>query len=448
MSVRSIAKGILVAGLLGLVLAVAGSEARAEKITSLITVAPSEERALAQGRVPGWILADPQSVDLHIPPSIFRDFFAAHPPLQVPASKRADFIDHGTCHTQGLAIVKGRIVISCCFYDNRLKHTRLYAGQSLLLSAKFSDVVHHKEGRPIDWRVRDITALVPSDQAARIKSIADKFNGRKHVKELERYRLELSPGTTPEQAPLSPVMSHPSGLAVDSHGRVWVANAVYGGPGSYSTIAAYDPKTLKDAKGTKRFSLPYHIGWLAIFDHRFLVGETWGGLLLAVIDMKTGERSVLPNPNRDQPGVWTELTHVGFDDCTGVGKEIAICGGAWFHNGYGSGRMVRSGRLYLLRGSGKTLKDFRFKALYPLWIQLRAHPPSSPTFHFGERIYTYREGLGDRDERMNEYGDEKMPIPLTNNGITLGPKKRSIYFLPNDLPGAKLIRYRFKRHTQ
>ena len=60
----------------------------------------------------------------------------------------------------------------------------------------------------------------------------------------------------------------------------------------------------------------------------------------------------------------------------------------------------------------------------------------------GKRGYRYVEGTGDIEKfAMNQYGDYQSYLPLSNEGVALSPDKKYIYFMPDDIPGSKLVRY-------
>ena len=76
-------------------------------------------------------------------------------------------------------------------------------------------------------------------------------------------------------------------------------------------------------------------------------------------------------------------------------------------------------------------------------------PSGKITDRLGERQYRdVKEKKGrkkSKEKRKNEYGRHNTHLTLTNNGMTLDSDMKYVYFLPEDIPGGKLIKYELRR---
>ena len=149
-----------------------------------------------------------------------------------------------------------------------------------------------------------------------------------------------------------------------------------------------------------------------------------------LIDIRSGEFQ-----RRDRPASPT----VAYQDCDRFDERHILCAGG--QTPEGSWYPHRNGVLHLLKTDGNSFKTLKVTLTKGLaWAPQLEGTLSDK---FGSRRFVSIETLGDIEiDEENLYGDYATPRPLTNGGMALGPNKEYIYFLPDDLPRAKLIRFK------
>lgn len=375
----------------------------------LILLISCKETDWDKAKTPGkWILSNPVTFDLKIPPLFFRSHISEKPHFNI-------------CHTQGMEIINNEIFISCCLYNPKQKMRRSFDSESILLKAKLTEIEDPKKRPHIRWELSQLTEIAPQGEQERIsKSITKNLPAM--VGTFMNWLLPLEE--------IKHVMGHPSGIIFDEKRKgLWLANAVYGHD-SYTHVHLIDPKTLKPYPNRTPIALKEHVGFIATTKENFLWGFNWGQTpQMILIDPQTGRTR---KENRPVSPL------VAYQDCDRLNKDLIVCAGG--EQIPGSWYAHRNGILHILETSGTDFDDFavHYKdTLY--WLPKSSKRVSSK---FGIRSFVSVEKLGDIEmDKMNRYGHYLTPLPLTNAGMAIGQKKRYIYFLPDDLPKAKLIRF-------
>ncbi|MBI2982438.1 MAG: hypothetical protein HYY44_09175 [Deltaproteobacteria bacterium] len=311
--------------------------------------------------------------------------------LQIPKNlfigKLAGSPQVATCHTQGLAVTDSQILISCCLYDAKDKKERSYRNDAYLLSADITSVFSAQPNQKPDWALEKITEWAPLEESERIaKSVLEKKSAFDPAR-------ELFP------------MGHPSGIAFDKERRgVWLALSVYG-PRSYSRI--------------KQFNIPDHLGAVVPLRGNLIVGLTWGSQEFLVLDTNSGEWRRYPNKLPEQ---------VDYQECDALAKSLFICSGNLIDREWFLKRRI--GKIHILELQGDHFDSFHFVLKGEVEGDL------------GVREFSDQKDKGVTEKRQNQYGPYSTPLTLTNEGMSLSPDKKFIYFLPEDIPGGRIVRYR------
>ncbi len=381
-------------------------------LNSIFILACSSSSDDVEHRAVKWVLSRPVSFDLRIPPQIFKGQLPSDPEL-------------AECHTQGMEIVNENVIISCSLYNSRQKIRRSYAAESLLLKAPLKDITNTAQKHHIAWSMKKITETVP---AAEQKRITDSMirNIPSTLGTFMNWFLPLDD--------IEHVMGHPSGLAYDQKaGGLWVANAVYGWD-SYTHLLLLDPDTLEPIPKHQPLAVHDHLGFVATTAGPFLWSFNWGKEpRMIIIDPSTGKTRWRPRPVPN---------NIAYQDCDNLDEHTILCAGgmklpnSWYPQ--------RDGVLHMLSVSGNELdylKVYHTETL--VWRPKFAEKVSSK---FGSRSFVSVETIGDIEmDESNYYGDYTTPLPLTNAGMAVGPNKKYIYFLPDDLPHARLIRFELSK---
>jgi hypothetical protein len=359
----------------------------------------------------GWELSQPTAIDLRMPASLFDavplelgevhfdpEFARRNLPEGVgPVRERLARSRPRTCHTQGLAISDQHVFVSCSFYAEPLKRIRAYAARSLLLRAPRKDLLEG-EGE-VRWELSDLTE--------------NHEDGR-------------------FQPPVTRVLGHPSGLILDPEGKgLWVATAVYdpdtyaflhllGWDGAAPPVARRQPLPVED-----------HVGTVGLFlGGGLAMGIAWGAGI-HLFDLATGRARSL------ESGL-----EVDYQDCDVWAKREILCAG------YHTSRLkdadgewqVQTGHLDVLALEGEGFETYRVRKARGIPARGINGSPL-PALELGQRRFRDQEGKGDIEAVLNRYGDYETYLPLTNNGMSLSPDRRQVYLLPDDLPGARLLRF-------
>lgn len=320
-----------------------------------------------------WRIDGAESFDLKIPHQFF-------------ASKHRTNPEETVCHTQGLALTRDHVVISCTLFN---KDRKAETAQSYLLTGSREAVLSPNPKDP-HWKLIETTDQPPT------------MIGSK------------------KPAPLG----HPSGLAPFLPFRNLVfANSTYG-PEGYSQFRLFDPQTMSLRQLLT--PIPEHLGAVAPLLGRYLVGLTWNSEAFLVVDSKTGSWKKYPN---------NLVEHVDYQECEAVNDRTLLC--------TGNTRMPSTspeyyfGRGHFIEVSGDDLNSFEFR----LKNLLYAKGPMGRGVRWGNRnLGTIL--LKNPFASPNRYGDYQTPETLTFEGMAIDREERFIYFLPADIPGGKLIRYR------
>ncbi|MBI2083379.1 MAG: hypothetical protein HYT76_07390 [Deltaproteobacteria bacterium] len=332
-----------------------------------------------------WSITDPQVYDLHLPQNLF-------------LGKLGSNKNQKTCHTQGLAITDSEIGISCCLYDPNNRKERTYQNEAYLLSTDLKPLLSGSTRRP-KWRLEKITEFAPLEESERIsKSVLEK-NGRFDPK---RDRFP---------------MGHPSGIALDEDSKkLMLALSVYG-PRGYSRLKQFNLESQSWDK--KSYDIPDHLGAVVPLPKDLIVGPTWGSHEFIVLDRKSGEWRKYPNRLPEQ---------VDYQECEALEKRIFICSGNLIDREWLVKRRI--GKIHLIELIGAHFDSFQFELKGEIKGDL------------GVREFSYQEGEEVVEKRQNRYGTYWIPLTLPNEGLSLSPDQKFIYFLPEDIPGGRLIRYR------
>lgn len=358
-----------------------------------------------------WVLLEPSSFDLKIPPHFFRGQLQGDPELD-------------ECHTQGMEIVDDTIYVSCCLYNPRQKMRRSYASDSFILKASLSEVLDKKRLPPIQWTAYKLTEIAPEQEQ---KRISESFinNLPAMLGTFMNWFLPLDD--------FEHVMGHPSGILYDEkQGGLWVANAVYSWD-SYTHLHLLNPVTLEPVNGQRPIAVKEHLGFVAPSKGDFLWSFNWGNSpLMILIDPHTRRIRKVKRPVPPS---------IAYQDCDQLDQSTILCAGgkrlpeSWYPQ--------QNGILHMLKTYGADFDSMEVRHTETLvWNPDLAKKTSSK---FGSRSFVSIETLGDIEMAgLNYYGDHETPLPLTNAGMAIGPNKRYIYFIPDDLPAAKLIRFELK----
>jgi hypothetical protein len=233
---------------------------------------------------------------------------------------------------------------------------------------------------------------------------------------------------------------------------VWLANAGYSEE-SYASILLFDPARLGEPgfELLDRYTVKRHVAALAILDDRYIVGWTWGTKNFLVIDTRTGEVVIRPNP------MVGSADYIDVQDCKHWHGSHILCNGVYRYEASLDAPdvplpeqalrdpdrdtlRVRLGRLQLLEVDASKFPevDIRLRG----YAKMRLPGSDEPTIDLGRRIYRVDADGNEQHLVENDYGGYKLHKPLTYEGMVVSPDRQHIYFLPADLPGAKLIRMR------
>lgn len=316
-----------------------------------------------------WLLERPESFDLKIPSGFF-------------VGKHRTNRKQATCHTQGLAITRSDIVITCCLFDRRNESKKAQTAQSFLLKGSLEAVLSRDRKRDPRWQLWETTDAPPS-------------------------------GGSQKTSPLP--LGHPSGAASDpSTGNVIFANSTYQGSG-YSLFRFFDPTT---ASLSHYLMIPQPVAAVAPMLGRFLVGPSWGRGRFFVID-RQHQRWRQTFLKMSEP-----VEQVEYNECEPWDERTVLCTGVF----------TGKGRADLIEIRGDRFASLEFR--------LRGH------FAFREKSGGVTRDLGTRfylPGSNNRYGNYKSQKPLTYEGLALDRESDSLYFLPDDVPKAKLLRYHFRQ---
>lgn len=383
-----------------------------------------------------YLLVEPEVFDLGIP----EDFF------QRDGRALARFPEISECHTQGFALAGDDIVISCILFNPAAGDVQTTTGKSFMLRARFCDVVGCDGAPPASspsWAIHDITEPVPGDHNPRIT----------------RQRLKEQTLTEAESA-IVHVMNHPSGITHDAAlGGVWVANSVYDDE-TYTNIMLLDPKRFgvaADRAGAvlREQAIAKGVSAVTVLDDRYLFSSNWAGKSLGVFARDGSiEPAIIPNP------FLGTKDHIFIEDCARWVPPYVICGGEYKFKAHldtpdislAAGApttpetlRVRQGRLQILRVDTSSLPGFRVELVG--FMQARFTADAPVTTLLGTRSYQVDSAGREIPRSVNQYGAHRTPRSLPMEGIAIDPERRYMYFLPDDLPHARLIRMRLAHRT-
>ena len=133
---------------------------------------------------------------------------------------------------------------------------------------------------------------------------------------------------------------------------------------------------------------------------------------------------------------------VEYQDCDVWSERTIACGG--YQKGQlkenGAEWEAETGHLDLLMLEGESFETWRVVKVGGIAAR-GIDGSASPTLELGRQQWRYEEGRGDIDAHTNRYGDTSTPLTLTNNGMAVSPDRKYVYFLPADLPQARLVRF-------
>ena len=366
-----------------------------------------------------WVLTDPQVIDLKLNEDIFSEYHyelkknVSIDPTLIKEKLNGDVnkaretlaaIKTEKCHTQGLSISEDNIVVSCCFYPVTYKALRTYASQSFLLRANFKDILEEqKSENVVSWDLKDVTEYVQ-------EKVGDDRVTR--------------------------VFGHPGGIAIDPVSQqVLMPLAVYDEKAK-GRFGLFNPNNLKMKK--QSVLINEHISIAGVLLNQFWLGSTWGSKQLMYVDSKQlkGQPKFEPAP----------APFYDYQDCESWNDNTLLCGAKFASKvkekdaeGKEVEWKISEGRLFFLEFSGKDLASLHLEKTTPVYIKSTGNEVSDV---LGKRGYRYVEGSGDIEKfAMNQYGDYQSYLPLSNEGVALSPDKKYIYFMPDDIPGSKLVRY-------
>jgi hypothetical protein len=298
--------------------------------------------------------------------------------------------DVSSCHTQGIEIVNGRLFVSCILYKRPSWYQALWGSKGYLFSQSLSEIENPRSTEPLPWEENKET------QAA--------------------LSLKMPRGTW--------VAAHPSGIIYDPTSKsLWMAGAVYA-PNSFANVFQIDPSTMKIVS---KFSVPNHLGALARFGATELIGPTWASFSWLGFDLADESRQPLSIQKKLEEAI-------DYQDCSAFDSNSVLCGGNLKLEGEVKKRFGRLNLLHLSEDRILTQQG-----------EVRMERGNRKfTTELGRREYQIEQGM-EKDSNANQYGDYQSYLSLTNNGMSLSEDKQFIYFLPDDLPSAKLIRYRLLR---
>lgn len=356
-----------------------------------------------------WRITDPRAFALKMPDELFRGRLAQYPSVD-------------RCHTQGLAIVDGQVVISCAMSNPRYKSRQSFAATSLVMSAPL-DKIEDDTDTIIPWQVVNLTETVPLTESPRIAQAL-----LSQLPEPVAWFIQWF--YAPEKFAFK--MGHPSGLSYDAQAAgLWVSNAVYG-PNTYSRLRRLDPHTLRPEGGEHAMAVRDHLGAVLALPHHLLLTSAWGDPKnFRLFDMEN-KRSRLLSLSTD------DVVH--YQDCDRWDTQTILCVGKQVHT---TGIMHENrGRLHAIHIKGDSYDDLALEDRGAIeWHQA----DRLDTIDLGQRLYYYIEGLGDIEQGpLNHYGDFQTTASLGQEGFAVGPDHDYVYFLPADLPAGKLIRMRLE----
>lgn len=378
------------------------------------------------------VLVQPTAFDLGLPEDFFIRDGRALP----------DAPNTRSCHTQGATIAGRYLFLSCVLLSPRNlgdPDARSATGKSFILRAPLCQITGC-EGQPpaaqVAWAARELTELVPESESHRI------------TRQL-RNKDKLSA----EDRAVRRLLNHPSGLEYDSkQGGVWVANAAYA-PNTYSHMYLIDPEKLSNEGPVRNFaSVKSHIGAVMRIDERYLLGWSWASRNLVISDLSgSGRSSMTPHPALDTDD------HVDIQDCTHWQGTQVLCGGYFKYEVRPEAPderlsadqlsdpardtiRVGEGRVQIFDIDVSQFPQVTAKLVGTIRGKLNRKAEASVNLGVGK----YRIDAQGRPQPLaeNNYGGYKSVKPVSYEAMTLGPDRRYIYFLPDDLPAGKLIRMR------
>lgn len=357
-------------------------------------------------RTAPWQISEPRAFDLKMPPDLFRGRLAQYPQLD-------------RCHTQGLEIIDDQLVISCSLSNPRFKTRQSFTAESLLLSAPLA-AIEAQDGSPSPtWQIVSLTEPVPTTENPRIAKTLLASLPKPLAWFIEAFYAPES---------LQYMMGHPSGLYYDTdRGLLWVSNAVYG-PRTYSQLQPLNPQTLQPVTTSSILAIRDHLGSVVALSDHLLLSTAWGDPQnFRLIDVATKRSRLLPLTTDD-------LTH--YQDCDRWNEDTLFCVGKRLQK---NGVMhAVQGRLHVFRITGHNFDDLQLEHRGAVtWRQ----KDRFDTIDLGHRLFYYIEGIGDIEHGpLNRYGEFRTAVPLSQEGFAIGPDRRTVYFLPDDLPFGKLVR--------
>jgi hypothetical protein len=316
-----------------------------------------------------------------------------------------------TCHAQGLEIRGNRLFVSCCLYDPHKREERALHNEGFLLSTDLSFLGGNSTP---SWKIQKVTALTPLEEGPRITK---GLFGREKFKEGERV------------FPLG----HPSGIIQDlASGDLWFAISVYG-PHSFSRFVRIPARTLSAERTT--LTIPNHAGALLLYLGRYLISPTWGSLEFLIRDTLSEKQRLVINRLAER---------IDYQDCAAWSGTLFLCGGNRIaKEGHWKKRI---GRVHILEVQGEEIDTLSIQLKGRLF--LAGSDQRSLTDDLGTREFSPQEGKGTLEKSENHYGDHTSPLTLANEGLAISADNKFLYFLPEDLPEATLIRFELESSVQ
>ncbi len=344
-------------------------------------------------------LTDPEVFNLGIP----KEFFVGK--LQ---SNRKQSI----CHTQGLYIDKNRIFVSCILYNMEEVNTRSYYSEAFLLEADLSHILNKQ--KTIQWTLHQFAQDVAKIERKRISQTV--FGDNDVPKGAHDFMYKLS---------------HPSGMERDvNENFIWLTPSVYG-PKSSAHFRKYN---IDRGRFMKEFwHVPDHSGLVLPLDNNIIVGVTWGSKEFLALDTKTGQYKLYEN-------TLPEL--VDYQDSTRLSSNIFLCGGKAITKTWNS--RIHTGRIHVLHINGSSYDKLSFE----LMGFVRMKNVNEDMRDLGVVEYVYKDYKGTIQEIKaikSTYAGVETNVTLPHEGMSLDPEKQWLYFVPQDLPDAKLFRYKISK---
>ena len=377
-----------------------------------------------------WILENPQAISLRMDPEMFQnerltlDSKIKLDPTFVKEKLGDDLEKYrkaikeyrpDQCHVEGLATDGQHLFLSCCLYPHTLKVIREYVSRSFLLRARLVDIFDKSEPKKqIDWKKREVTEIEDEKIGGRI---------------------------------ITRVMGHPSGIVYDPVAKAILnANAVYEKK-TRGQFSLFDPKSLKRKKGTRPVPIADHLSLTGIVFGQYLISTNWGSAEFIFVESDRNNNGpprirTVSNPVRGSEG-----QPFSFNDCEIWDQNHLLCGG---HFGSKTTEVneqnkevvweIRDGRLFLIEFVGNDFESLTFGQMIP--IKIKRTPESEFTIVTGRREYQSPSEGEEVDRISTSYGGESINRTLTNNGFAITPDRQYAFFVPNDVPRDKLIRFK------